>query len=305
VPPKEPTNISPTGKAVADDTPSLGARPSSSAESDAETNGKQALAEFRTRREQAKAVRKAKHEQTRAERRADAIEVLNKSDEPIRMPDGVSVWAEPHDPLPTKYDVPLARGGPIALLMVADLDTPEDVRSLQAMFSSDRGQRATVEQLRLAQEVGRLLCIAMHQGRRSQLWKRMPAGLHQMRGREMARRAVVEVLTELLRFRRDTDRLLKLYPNHVDLPREGVDFRVGKAIEELAAIDPRLARVTPSELKELLNHPRLEAVGIAVELSLRHAVFGDKLTPMESRAKAAARKRRIRGLYDEAIRQGR
>jgi len=222
---------------------------------------------------------------------------------------GTPAPAVPPNTLPTNDNVPLAKGGPIALLMVANLDDEEGfkslVRALQGTQPRDDADRATVEQLKLAQEFGRLLSVAVTEGRDSPLWKRMEDALNLLRGVQMARRAVVEILADLVHYKRRTDEFQASHPDYVSHPEMAPDSQIAQALRALKSVDQAFAKVTGAKLKELLDRPRLGAVGIAVELSIAHGVFGDKLKDSETGKKPAQQKRRIRGLYDEALRVGR
>jgi hypothetical protein len=216
---------------------------------------------------------------------------------------------ERNDPATTKYNVPLAYGGPIALLGVANLNVEGGVesfvRALQGMGPRRAEERCTVEQLKLAQEFGRALSMAVTEGRDSPLWKRMGDALDTLRGKQMGRRGVVKILGDLLSRKRATDHLLKTRPDYAGPPEMTLEYGIDNTRAALATIDPAFAKVTSAKLKELLDRPRLGAVGIAVELSIAYGIFGDKLKDSETGRKLAQQKRRIRGLYDEARRVGR
>jgi hypothetical protein len=167
------------------------------------------------------------------------------------------------------------------LLVVANLDAEEGfkslVRALQGMQPRDDADRATVEQLKLAQEMGRALSVAVIEGKDSPLWKCMGSALKTIRG--TGRVAVVKNLEELLHYKRGTD-LLKASPNPVDSPAMSLDAEIARVLKALAGVAPAFVAVTKDELRNLIEGKgsahNIGVIGMAVKLSRQCGAFGDQ-----------------------------
>jgi hypothetical protein len=211
----------------------------------------------------------------------------------------------PGNTFPTKYDVPRAHGGPIALLMVANLNVEGGVasfgRALQGMGPRRAEERCTVEQLKLAQEFGRALSMSVTQGRDSPLWKHMRDALVTLRGTQMERRAVVEILGELLLHKRGTDDLLEMRPDYVDPPGMSLNSCIDHTRATLATIDPAFGVVTGDELRTLIDGAgsphNIGPIGIAVKLSMKCGAFGDAQKEHETLSVAT---KRVKRNYEKA-----
>jgi hypothetical protein len=205
----------------------------------------------------------------------------------------------PERPAPTVFDVPLARGGPVALLMVANLDTSEEVKLLRGMHSHD-GEPATIDQLRDAQKMGRLISLALFGGQKSDLWGVLPPALNDLLGVQKGRRAVIELANSLLNFRKRTEEFLQA--GGTDPTPDAWDREIERTIAILREVDvafAALGREVVVSLFQGTGSPKnIEGIGLAVKLSMACGAFGDAKPSHETTTTAV---KRVRRNYEKAL----
>jgi hypothetical protein len=227
-------------------------------------------------------------------------------DEPTVMRDGdepkvVTIGGDMGDsrPAPTPYDVPLARGGPIAMLMVADLHEPAHIRMLQGMHSHE-GEPASVEQLKDAQRIARILSMAMFGGKQSALWNEIPKALASLLTVARKRRAVVGIADFLLNFRKRTDEFLMT--GGVDPIPDAWNEQVDKALDSLIVIDGAFASLSRPAMVSLFHGEgsakNIKGIGLAVKLSTTCGALGDGKRRHETQDQAT---KRVRRNYEKAL----
>jgi hypothetical protein len=214
-------------------------------------------------------------------------------------------WGSLGGPFDPTFDVMLAKGGPIARLMRADLSSQKGADHYFCDLHTADGSRPTLEQLRKAQAIGRALDVAIMSGSNPENWELVGRAHNELRATLARRSAAVAVLAELRAYRERDDQFRQrraergLAP-HVDGPGEGLSFRATKAREDLVRLDQRFASVTPAALAALACEPKLGARGMAVRLSLSTGAFDDG--KRENEADAAAIKR-VKKNYEKGSRE--
>jgi hypothetical protein len=212
----------------------------------------------------------------------------------------------PGGPTDPTFDVPLARGGVIAMLMRADLSSQAGADHFFRFFSTVDGTRPSLEQLRMAQEIGRFLNAAIMNGGNPENWELVRRARDELSSVEGKRCVAVAFLAELREYRERDDAFRAKFPNAPEHPGAGTEFRAFKTLETLVTLDQRFASVNVCELVRVVREDQLGPVGIAVKLSLRCGAFDDALTNAERESpKLAQREKRTRGLYDAALRKAR
>jgi hypothetical protein len=207
-------------------------------------------------------------------------------------------------PYDERFDVPLAAGGVLALLMRADLSTQEGADHFFRMHSTTDGSRPSLDHLRLAQAIGRALDASIMNGSNPANWELVRRAHDDLDATMPKRCAAVAVLRDLRAYRERDDKFRARFPNHRDHPGEGTEFRAWKALESLACLDARFVPAIHSraacvcDLVRLARHPKLGAIGMAVKLSLDCGAFGDAQAPHEDARKAY---RRVKRNYEKAM----
>lgn len=206
----------------------------------------------------------------------------------------------PADPV---FDVPLANGGPIALLMCADLSTTGGADRVMSRLRSSTGSRPSLEQLQMAQDIGRALNAAILYGHAPAIWKLVAKARELLFGIEGKRVAILNLVHELVGYWENEKVVAKKFPTRKDEPGQ-LESRCDKAIQQMAALDDQFASLRPRDLAAMIGND-LEAVGLATKLSIACGAFGDVLTEEEKGRKLTQQERRIRGRYEAALRVAR
>ncbi|HSY21918.1 MAG TPA: hypothetical protein VK841_07380 [Polyangiaceae bacterium] len=203
-----------------------------------------------------------------------------------------------------EFDGPLVRGGLAALLTVADLSTDESAcRMFQRYAQVSGARRPALEELRLARDVLKVLQVGLLTGD-ADTWRLIKRFGVDIKGQIEARRcAAVDAIAGLQKQVRwdDGDRPGKHHDD--DAAKYGPEYHASKAREELAALDGDFAKIELSKLLALVRDG-LKPVGIVTKLSILCGAFGDRLSEAErSNTKLAAQEKRIRALYEAAMKK--
>ncbi len=213
-------------------------------------------------------------------------------------------------PSDSVFDVPLAQGGALALLMRADLSTPAGADRYRAQlrvapFEDDTGRRngipPSIEQLRLAQEIGNALATAILHGDNPDNWELVRRAHGELlRGVLPRRAAVLSIIDDLITFQRETKAAHDWARERCRPVNDESQHEVGRATEairRLAAVHPGFGVVEPRDLLDMIRRGDRSAIGIAAQLSLRTGAFDDGRRESDT---GDATHRRIRQLYEKA-----
>jgi len=202
---------------------------------------------------------------------------------------------------PDRFDVPLASGGELALLMYADLSNQEGAdHFLEKFRRAAKGSKPpSLDQLRIAKALGRGIAAALLAGDDPGCWELVKRAHAAMFARMNKRRAVVAAIADLHGYlKRDAkmrqSRTTRKRPAHVDGPGEGPNFRAAKTLDQLIGLDASFKsdNVDIDILMKFVRSPKLAPLGIATKLSLLCGAFGDKTEPHEAKEKAYKRVKR-------------
>jgi hypothetical protein len=156
----------------------------------------------------------------------------------------------------------------------------------------------SLEQLRIAQEIGRGLSAAIRNGDDLGSWELVKRAHDALFAKMNARRAVVAQIDDLRNYHERDARLresraARNRPAHVDGPGEGLPHRASKTLESLVGLDRAFRSVNLACLIKLVRNSRLAPLGIATKLSLQCGAFGDARQSHESDVNAQKRVKRL------------
>jgi hypothetical protein len=164
----------------------------------------------------------------------------------------------------------LAKGGPMALLMRADLSSEAGAARFFTHYSTPRRDDGShpgpsLEQLRLAQAIGRGLEQAIMSGDGANAWRLVRRAHDALFPKQDALLEVVNIFDELMSQRGRDEIFFERGGLAVDSPGQGLEWRASTLRERLIGLDPRFFEVCVCRLVEVVKRLDLSAIGMAVQ----------------------------------------
>lgn len=196
-------------------------------------------------------------------------------------------------------------------LLSANLDSDADAqRARAALGLVHQGWSVpSIKYLRLLQRVARVLDAMLDaQDADAESWRQLARCLDSAEADKRAAVAVVEDLRQrVVTARKAVERSQVGSEMRAALERaatRSIEQNVRRTIAQLAKLDPRFATVPEATLRQLVDPPRIGSISIAAKLSILSGALGVSLSKIErEHPKQAAREKRVRGAFDQAMRK--
>ena len=207
-------------------------------------------------------------------------------------------WGHLGGPINPVFDVMLAKGGAAALLMRAEVETEVGRQQFLANFSWPQDVRPpTLEQLKIARALCASVAAAIMIGDDPFIWAQVSRALGEVGSKTNSRLAALEVVEDVLNYRKRCDEYISSYPAERAEVDEELDTRCRQALVHLGQIDPRFESATIERFLELLRASNIGRVGIAVKLTMETGAFGSERRRNETEKEYL---QRVRKDFDEA-----